>query len=159
LLAKGQTEEATLALEGSLGPLRAEKLNIMLAPATRAYAECLAKLNRPQEADAIMLPLIEQTETTSPSYLLPELLRTRADILYAGGEHREAMSFYLKSLARAKYDGAVGWELRTALSLSRAWIDAGQEGRARTLVESTVGLFTEGFESGDVLEGRKLLGW
>ncbi len=158
LLAKGQIEEATLTLEGSLGPLRAEKLNIMLAPATRAYAECLAQLNRCQEADAIILPLIEQTETTSPSYLLPELLRTRADILHAGGEHGEAMSFYLRSLARAKYDGAVGWELRTALSLSRAWNDAGQEGRARTLLESTVELFREGFDSGDVLQAQKLLG-
>ncbi len=158
LLAKGRTEEATLVLETVLEPLRAEELNIMLAPATRAYAECLTRLNRCQEADAIILPLIEQAETTNPSYLLPELLRTRADILRAGGRATEAEACYLKSLARAKYDGAVGWELRTALSLARAWIDAGQVERAHTLLEATLGLFTEGLKSGDLLEAQLLLG-
>lgn len=158
LLGQGYVEKAVVVLENVLEPLRTEEQYIMLAPANRAYAECLTKLDRLGEAESIIVPMIDEAETTSPSYLLPELLRTHANIHRAAGRDREAEATYLNSIARAKYDGAVGWELRTALSLARFWIAGKRNDQAERLLEATLGQFSEGFGTGDLREARQILG-
>ena len=60
LLARGQTEEGLAVIKAVLEPLRAEQLNIMLAPTLRAYAEGLARLGEIEEAEKTIADLIER---------------------------------------------------------------------------------------------------
>jgi len=159
LLARGQVEPGVALLQGALEPLRAEHLDIALMPALRAYAEGLARMGNVEEAERTIGHLVERAETSSPTYLLPELLRTQADVMLSRqpGNEARAEACYRKAIARAQSDGALGWELRAANSLARLWIRADRLGEARALLEHALSLFTEGFETGDLLDTRELL--
>ena len=49
------------------------------------------------------------------------------------------------------------WELRAATSLARLWRDQGKREDARELLDPVYGWFTEGFDTLDLKEARKLL--
>ena len=159
LLARGLTEEGVALIKAVLEPLRAEQLNIMLVPTLRAYAEGLARLGAVEEAERTIVNLVERAETASPTYLLPELLRTRGDIILAGQPRDEqgAEACYRRAVAQAQTDGALGWELRAAISLARLLQQGNRPGEAAELLEQTLSMFTEGFETGDLINARELL--
>ena len=48
-------------------------------------------------------------------------------------------------------------ELRTAMSMARLWRDQGKQDEARDLLAPVYGWFTEGFDTRDLKEARKLL--
>ena len=62
-----------------------------------------------------------------------------------------------RSLARAREQGALAWELRAATSLARHRIDGGRASEARALLTPVFERFTEGFETRDLLDARTLL--
>jgi predicted ATPase/DNA-binding winged helix-turn-helix (wHTH) protein len=159
LLARGQTEAGLAVIEAVLEPLRAEQLNIMLAPTLRAYAEGLARLGEVEEAEKTIADLIERAESASPTYLLPELLRTRGDIIIARAPRDEqaAEACYRRAIAQAQSDGALSWELRAVISLARLLQQGSRLGEAVELLEHALSRFTEGFETGDLVEARELL--
>ena len=48
-------------------------------------------------------------------------------------------------------------ELRAAMSLSRLWQSQGKRAEARELLAPVYGWFTEGFDTADLQEARRLL--
>jgi tetratricopeptide (TPR) repeat protein len=159
MLAKGQVEAGVGLLHGVLERLRAEQLNIALTPALRAYAEGLARMGEVEEAERTIAELVERAEAASPTYLLPELLRTQADVMLLAqpADPVRAEACYHKAIAQAQSDGALGWELRAANSLARLWTRADRFEEARALLEPVYSKFTEGLETGDLLDARQLL--
>jgi predicted ATPase len=131
----------------------------MLAPTLRAYAEGLARLGEVEEAEKTIADLIERAESASPTYLLPELLRTRGDIIIARAPRDEqaAEACYRRAIAQAQSDGALSWELRAVISLARLLQQGSRLGEAVELLEHALSRFTEGFETGDLVEARELL--
>ena len=53
---------------------------------------------------------------------------------------------------------AIENKLRAAISLSKVWQYQGRTGEACRLLSGTYSSFTEGFETADMREARKLLG-
>jgi predicted ATPase len=146
-------------MKAVIEPLQVEQLNIMLIPTMRAYAEGLARLSQVEEAERMIAGLIERAEGGSPTYLLPELIRTQGDIVLVREPrdvHR-AEAHYHKAIAQAQTDGALGWELRAAISLARLWHQADRVRDATELLDRTLSMFTEEFETGDLVEARDLL--
>ena len=158
LLARGEVRTAVAVLEGVLDPLRAEQLTIMRTPALRAYAEGLARVGQVEQAQTVIADLLEQARE-SPTYLLPELLRTQGDILLAGHpkDCERAETFYLQAIRQAEADGALGWELRAALSRARLWQWLGRRSDAAERLRRTLSKFTEGFETADLVEAEQLV--
>lgn len=154
-----QTEAGVALLRSVLEPLTREQLTLVLTPTLRAYAEGLARLGDVEEAEKIIVDLVEHAETASPTFLLPELLRTQADILLAArpDDTAGAEACYRKALARAQSDGALGWEMRAANALARLLIRAERFDAAREALAPVFSRFTEEFDSGDLLEARQLL--
>ena len=159
LLMQGRTDGGVALLQSVLEPLRAEQLNIVLAPTLRAYAEGLARMGDVEEAEGIIGELVDCAETKSPTYLLPELLRTQADVMLASrpDDRAGAEACFRRAIARAQSDGALGWELRAANSLASLLIRANRSEEARSLLERTRSAFTEGFEAGDLAQAHQLL--
>jgi hypothetical protein len=104
-----------------LEPLRAQQSNIMLVPTLPACAEGVARLGEVEEAERTIADLVERAETISSRYLLPELLRTQGEVMLAGQpDDRIRVEAYCgKAIAQAQTNGALGWELRAAISLAR----------------------------------------
>ena len=61
------------------------------------------------------------------------------------------------ALAIAREQGTRGYELRAATNLSRLWAEQGRRGEARDLLAPVYGWFTEGFETPDLKDARRLL--
>ncbi|HEX6704111.1 MAG TPA: winged helix-turn-helix domain-containing protein [Albitalea sp.] len=85
-----------------------------------------------------------------------ELLRVRAERARAEGRTEAAEALLIRSLERARRDGALSWELRTATSLGRLWMEQGRTDQAIELLQSVLDRVTEGHATPDVREAVAL---
>lgn len=96
-------------------------------------------------------------ENGDVSYM-PELLRVKGNVLLALPEPRyeEAQACFMHSLDWSRRQGALAWELHTAIDLAR-W--RAQQGRsdARQLLQPIYARFTEGFDTAVVRAAERLL--
>jgi predicted ATPase len=69
----------------------------------------------------------------------------------------KALSYFERALAVARRQQAKSWELRAAMSLARLWRHQGKLQQARELLAPVYGWFTEGFDTSDLKEAKKLL--
>jgi predicted ATPase/DNA-binding winged helix-turn-helix (wHTH) protein len=158
LVARGDIERGVRLLSDARDSLRAEQQNIVYVSALRAYSEGLARLGRADEAKEMIADAVAHAETDSPSFLLPDLIRTQGDVLLASRDKNvgAAEACYRRAIARAHDEGALGWELRSAISLARLWIGQDRCKEARSLLDQTSAKFSEGFGTGDLLEAQQL---
>ena len=103
--------------------------------------------------------VLRRTESSRGSWLLPEALRTKGEILLLPDktDTKAVEECFLRSLDVAARQGALFWELRTATSLARLWRDQGRGSEARELLASVYERFSEGFETADLRAARLLL--
>ena len=87
----------------------------------------------------------------------PELLRIHAEVMAALGHQDDAEALLRQSLALAREQGAISWELRTATSLARLMKQQGRTSEARERLEPIFLKFTEGFATKDLVEARSVL--
>ncbi|HEY1431947.1 MAG TPA: hypothetical protein VGF39_10030, partial [Stellaceae bacterium] len=69
----------------------------------------------------------------------------------------KAEESFRTALAIAREQGTRGYELRTATSLARLWGEQGRRGEARDLLAPVYGSFTEGFDTADLKDAKRLL--
>jgi predicted ATPase len=72
-------------------------------------------------------------------------------------ETAKAQAYFERALTVARQQQAKSWELRAAMSMARLWRDQGKRDEARELLAPVYGWFTEGFETLDLKEAKKLL--
>jgi predicted ATPase len=74
------------------------------------------------------------------------------------GAPAEEVEDYLQAAIRvAQSQSAKSFELRAAMSLARLWRDQGRMAKARGLLGSVYGWFTEGFETPDLRSAKALM--
>jgi predicted ATPase len=103
---------------------------------------------------------LEGCERTEARVGIAELLRIKGDlILIQGGTTAAAAAEGLFSEASewARRQGALSWELRTAISFARLRLGQGRPGEARRILLPVYDQFTEGFGTADMLSARQLL--
>jgi predicted ATPase len=61
------------------------------------------------------------------------------------------------AISIARRQDARSWELRATLSLARLWQQQGKTNDARECLAAIYGWFTEGFDTPDLMDARKLL--
>lgn len=134
------------------------------AMVSQAYqASVLAEVYRLQGDVNTGLRAIDEALTLSRScgdrWYRPELLRMRGDLLLAqsAGHAEVAEQCLQESLDLARALGARLWELRTAVSLGRWWLQQGRDDQARRLLEGTCAAFTEGFAEPEFEAASRLL--
>ena len=69
----------------------------------------------------------------------------------------KAEDSFRTALAIAREQGTRGYELRAATSLARLLDEQGRRGKARDLLAPVYGWFTEGFDTADLKEAKRLL--
>jgi len=101
-------------------------------------------------------------EQTGERWAAPEICRIHGSLLCLepSRDDRAAMRLFRRSLASARKLGAVGWELRTAISIGRL-VSAGEgafrRAEARELVMSTRAKFASAETSRDLREADDLI--
>jgi predicted ATPase len=87
-----------------------------------------------------------------------EIYRLRGALLLrrSKAKQAEAETWFRRALDVACRQQAKSLELRAATSLARLWRDQGKHAEARELLAPIYGWFTEGFDTSDLKDARKL---
>lgn len=87
------------------------------------------------------------------------MLRIKGELLAAKPEPdlASAERHFALAIEQARRQGALGWELRAAMSIGRLWARQGRAREARTLLEPLLGRFSQGLQTSDLAEARRLL--
>jgi len=121
-------------------------------------AEGLLKIRQFDEALVTIDRAIAQVGTRK-SFDMPEMLRIKGKILWKtpcfGSSSAETC--LLESLDYARKQSALGWELRTAMSLVRLWSNDDRAADGLALLAPLYERYTEGFESADLKAARRVL--
>jgi predicted ATPase/DNA-binding winged helix-turn-helix (wHTH) protein len=152
--------EGIALLRSALDDLRDTPLDIRLQLYLTWLAEALMLAGQPVEGLTAIDQVLQRAEQTGERWNLPELLRIRGELLLRQDGPRaepEARGCFAHSLELARGQGALGWELRTAMSLARAAQGEGARRDASAMLRSVVARFTEGLATADLVAARGLL--
>jgi tetratricopeptide (TPR) repeat protein len=91
-------------------------------------------------------------------YQLPELLRTKGELLLRLNSRDDAAEHWFQlALREARDQGAKSLELRAALSLARFYWARKRHEKARGVLSPVCTWFTEGFDTPDLIDAKTLL--
>ena len=122
-------------------------------------AQAYAKAGRPEAALKSIDRAIATCENSGERWAMAEVLRSKAALLStrAPAKRGEVEATLLASLDLARRQGACSWELRASCDLSRFWQRQSRHKAAYELLRSVYDQFTEGFDTPDLRDARKLL--
>jgi predicted ATPase len=147
-------------LRASVDQLRQASFVQYLTAFLGVLAEGLADAGDFVPASAAIDEAIARCAHSEERWYSPELLRIKGMvILKMGGEDAAvaAEDHFHKSLELARTQEALGWALRTAISLARLKRDQGRVGEAYDLLRPVHGRFSEGHGAGDLRLAKNLL--
>jgi predicted ATPase/DNA-binding winged helix-turn-helix (wHTH) protein len=153
----GRSYDAVLSVRESRASGARSRWPAPLFPTTSAMElDCIDTMATGQ----VSTDTLVRVERGTVGWCAPEILRAHAESMLrqgVGGPSAPGAAIYAKSLALARSQGALAWELRTATSLGRLWRDQDRMGEVRQLVSATYERFTEGLETADLRAAKHLL--
>ncbi len=123
-------------------------------------AEAYAKVGMRDAALRALDGALATARRTGDHSYLAEVYRLQGEIILSDGDSAsvpEAEELFAQSLATARKQGALSWELRTAVSLARLSLEAGKREHASLLLVPVVGKFSEGFNTPDLKQAMQLV--
>ena len=103
---------------------------------------------------------LARCKTLDHGLYLSDLLRIKGDLLLkdgTAGSIANAKGCFHEALQIARRQGALFWELRSALSLARLLVTEARPDAARKVLAPAYSKFTEGFNMADMIAARTLL--
>jgi tetratricopeptide (TPR) repeat protein len=159
LVRRGEPAEGIELLRRGLATLHATRHKILVGAFSIALAEGLARINRSDEALTVLEEAIQQVVHENETFDMPEVLRLKALVLHASprSDVAAAEALFRQSLALARQQSALGWELRTATSFARILADCGRANAARDLLQPVYERFIEGHATADLRDAEAFL--
>ncbi len=159
LVHRGDAEAGVALVRECLDALSLNRYGLMTTAFMTALAEGLLLVSRHVEALAMIESAISLGQCQGDLYLLPEMLRVKAMIVQRCpcSNVRNAEDLLLESISLAERQGALGWKLRAATSLSEMYFDHGQTDKSYATLAPVYQDFTEGFGTADLIAAKHLL--
>jgi len=123
-------------------------------------AACLGQAGEVAPGLAIVEDMLARCEARDEGWYIAELFRIRGELILLEGTADAAAvaeQHFRRALDLARRQDALFWELRTATSLARLWLDLGRAEEARALLSPIYSRFTEGFATADLQQAKMLL--
>jgi predicted ATPase len=122
-------------------------------------AEALALAGKIEEGLAVLDDALAKVAVSGEKGWGAEIHRLRGELTarLPRPAQAKAEDSFRTALAIAHEQGTRGYELRAATSLARLWREQGRRGEARDLLAPVYAWFTEGFDTADLKEARRLL--
>jgi predicted ATPase len=154
----GKVSDALQTITSGLAALRPTGTTMWLPLYLSSLAGAYAELGQFDDARRCIEEARTTMETTKERWWEAEVHRTAGEIaLKSPKDAAKAEAYFERALAVARQQRAKSWELRAAMSMARLWRDQGKRDEARDLLAPVYGWFTEGFETLDLKEAKKLL--
>jgi predicted ATPase len=122
-------------------------------------AEALALAGKTEEALATLNDALAKAAVSGETGWDAEIHRLRGELTgrLPYPDPAKAEDSFRTALAIAREQGTRGYEFRAATSLARLWREQGRQGEARDLLAPLYGSFTEGFDTVDLKDAKRLL--
>ncbi len=156
-------DEAVTQLAAAFARFRASGSRAAYGYFAALFAEGLAWVGRIEQAFTIIDDGLRILDESGERLWLPELHRTRGDLLLRSAAPDDAdariaaADAYATALQVAREQGSRMLELRAAVSLGRLRLAESRRDEARGLVEPLLARFTEGHAEADLHDARTLL--
>jgi predicted ATPase/DNA-binding winged helix-turn-helix (wHTH) protein len=157
LIRRGEGAAGIALLRRAIGTLQQAGFVLYRTSFLCSLAQGLACTQGAAEALAVIGDALDQCVRTGEAWCEPELLRVRGRFLLQQGDEPSAEICFRRSLQQAEQQGALSWELRTALDLARLLRSQGWADQAVGELAPVHARFTEGFGTPDVAAGSVLL--
>jgi len=159
LVKRGAAEAGITLLQSSLDALRLHRYESQVIALGGALVEGLAARQQFDLATKTIDDTIAMVEMKGAGYIMPDLLRIKAQILASLPEAQGAAAegILRRSLNLARKQSALALELRSAIGLAVMWSKLGYQSDACELLEPLYGKFTEGFATTDLRAADTLL--
>ncbi len=159
LTEQGQIEEGIaeqrqgLAVYSATGAMLAQPYLFAL------LAETYRKRGQIEEGLGVLTETLVMLDKTREHWWEAELHRLKGELLLAvsSENYLQAEACFRQGCEIARGQGAMSLELRAAMSLSRLWQGREQNEEARQMLAQVYARFTEGFDTPDLKEARRLL--
>ena len=158
LAARGPAPKVLENLCGLLGKLPDENRCIQMPLYRILLATEFGRIGQVERARDLAASAAAVMEQTGERWAAPEIYRIHGELLRRepSRDDKAAMQLFERSLASARKIGAVGWELRTAISIARMAEGAAARAEARDLLMSTRAKFASAETSRDLREAEEL---
>jgi tetratricopeptide (TPR) repeat protein len=156
MIARGELKSGVELLRTSLPRLHADRYELYASAFVAELSQGLAALGQLPEALKVLRETMARIEPEGGSFDMPELLRLRGELEARTGDLAAAEASFAASVALAEQQGALSWRLRTEMSLARLRRQQGLVQLPGVLAE-TYARFSEGFETADLKEARRML--
>jgi predicted ATPase len=155
----GKIQAGLRLLETTIKALPRTNFMTRYAAFLSELAEALVRAGELAHGLAMIDRALQMSEQSGERWCVPEMLRMKGEILLQDRAlaPSDPEDIFLRSLDLARNQGALSWELRSAMSLARFRRDQGNRLSALELLRSTYGRFTEGFSSTDLKAAKILL--
>src|SRR5271163_670030 len=155
----GRASDATEILISGMTALRTTGATCYLPFYWPHLARAHAELGQFEAAWRCIGEAMTTAETTKETWCEAEIHRTAGEIALMPPEPdaAKAQGHFERAITIARAQQAKSWELRAATSLARLWRDHGKRQQARDLLAPVYGWFTEGFDTLDLRESKRLL--
>jgi predicted ATPase/DNA-binding winged helix-turn-helix (wHTH) protein len=157
LIRRGDLASGVAQLRVSVDWLRHDGFVRYLPGILATLAEAWSEAGDLPQAMATIDEALDRSARGGERWYDPELLRVKGILTAQAGAPDLAADYFLKSVAVARRQGALGWELRTAISLARLLRDQGRTGEAYALLLPVHSRFGEGHTTGDLKLAASLL--
>ncbi|MGX1262159.1 AAA family ATPase [Sinorhizobium fredii] len=158
LAQQGKLEEGILEMREAIEAVAATGADMGMAFRLCVLAQAHGQFGEAHKGLILLEQAFGITAKSHSKYQVPELLRTKGELLSRIEPHGgSAERWFRKSLTMARTEGTKSPELRAATSLARLYLDQARDNEARDLLGPVYAWFTEGFETGDLVDAKALL--
>jgi DNA-binding winged helix-turn-helix (wHTH) protein/tetratricopeptide (TPR) repeat protein len=157
LVSSGRAGDAVHEITGAISDCERIQ-NFVFRPAQLTIlASAELALGRVDRALAATAGALEMAEDTREHWLTAETCRIRGHAFLSMKNPERAEECFQRAIAIARSQAARLFELRAATSLAGLWRDQGKRSEARALLAPVHGWFTEGFDTPDLQDAKRLL--
>ena len=122
-------------------------------------AACLGEAGEAARGLATIDEALARSQAREEGWYLAELLRIKGELLRKSDSTATATAetCFVQAIEIARQQGALFWELRSAMSLARLKHDQNRRADARKILQPVYAKFTEGFATADLRDAEALL--
>lgn len=156
---RGDAKGGVAVLEQCLKELHAARYELLTTTFNLSLIEGLLAKGRSDEGLALIDETIGLIKANGDLVFMPELLRVRGNALVSSLQSSidEAERCFRDSLECGRRQGALAWQLRTAIDLAALLSEQKRDEEAKALLRPVFERFDKGFDTADLKIGRRLL--
>jgi predicted ATPase len=157
LIADGDFDSGLKRLHDAGDALRSAGFFQNYTPYLGTLAEALGAAGDVTRGLAAADEALDRVERTEERWCLAELLRVKGELLRQKGDEAVAEICFEDSLAVAREQETLAWELRTTTSLAQLRADQDRGHEAQRILAPIYASFTEGFGTADLQAAKALI--